>query len=215
MRTNSKKSNWVPDKNRFSLPSPPEWFLRALSDYDDQLVVIPSRQVSVYRIARRSKQQPGSDINIGAQSKRMNITDFDHSEDTKMLYSLRLVPVLTLQPWVTWNLDLIGILRSRDITAQGGWEKVADQLDKAEEQEKQRADKEAEDALLYRLGDAYRSIQYREGLRIPVSGKRGTPGGWKKDKGTQRPVVSRPIDRKAPMIVAANEYTKLPSTARQ
>jgi len=201
--------NWLPDQNRFSLPKPPDWFLGALAGYDDQLVLIPSRQQPLYRMARRSKMRPGSPVRVGNQSmKRMNITDFDHSEDTRMLYARCLVPVLTLQPWVTWNLDLIGILRSRDIWAHGGSKAVADQLDAADEAERQRLDKEAEDQLLYRLGDAYRSIQYREGLRIPVSGKRGTPGGWKKSK----PAMSRPTSRSG--IELATSYTPLPS-ARQ
>ena len=50
--------NYIADRNPFNLLPPPEWWLQQLYDYDAQLVVVPSRQDAVYRLARRTWNRP-------------------------------------------------------------------------------------------------------------------------------------------------------------
>ena len=80
------QSNYVVDENRFRLAGPPQWWLRKLWDFDNSLVVVPSRQGFYYRLAQRRK--------LKLSDKVVNDALFKES-DTKMLASYSLVPVTT------------------------------------------------------------------------------------------------------------------------
>lgn len=195
------QSAWVPDLNRFSLAAPPDWFLRALHEYDNRLFLVPSRQEPRYRLAWRSRRQPGAGL------KGTKLTDFDHSPDTLMLYALRAFPVMSIEPYVTWNLDLIGIIKSRDVWAAGGADKAADALDEADRQREAKIDAQNDDRLDQAAHMAFKSKGYREGTRVSMRGKRSTPTGHKR----ARPVYSRPSPAPKPNLVLAHQYQSLAS----
>lgn len=88
--------------------------------------------------------------------------------DTQMLASYGLVPVTTVVRTygATWEIEsILAQLRSRDIWAQGGAEKVVDALEASEESERQRIIQNGRADMDHRSRDAYRSYQARTGQR--------------------------------------------------
>jgi hypothetical protein len=173
--------NWIADMNRFGLAKPPDWWLQRLHDFDNQLVIIPSRQQALYRIARRKQFSPG----VGAMAV------LDNQRDTGMLAFHGLVPVTTMIRYAdSWDIDsILQKLRDRDMWALSGgpmsgrsaneraervWTAVEGQEQAQEQQERAR---QRED-LDYRSRDAWRSYQARTGQRSrPTiqSGQRNRP----------------------------------------
>src|SRR5436309_869844 len=113
--------NYIPDVNKFKLAGPPEWWLRKLWDFDSSLVVVPSRQDCVYRLAQRRKLKLPDDV--------VNDVLFKES-DTRMLASYGLIPVTSILATANWsNPMLFQELSNRAPWRLGGGEKVADMLD--------------------------------------------------------------------------------------
>lgn len=115
--------NWIRDRNPFGLSKPPEWFLRQLALFDDQLVIVPSRMEYVYRLARRRT------LTALVPNQRLQ-PDLDTSNaDFALMATYKLVPVTTILPTATWGESIFRWLRERDIWAHGGAAKAADLLD--------------------------------------------------------------------------------------
>lgn len=149
--------NFIRDANRFNLEIPPTWWLQGLAEYDDQLVVVPSRTDPVYRLCRRTRNTPGLQA----------IAIVDRHADTAMMYEYKLVPVTSiLVRGLAWDLvNIIESLRSRDIWLHGGPEAVADALDAQDERERQNRRAAIRDDIGQRAKDAYRSMLARIGAR--------------------------------------------------
>lgn len=160
--------NWIADTNRFGLAKPPDWWLQRLNDFDDQLVVIPSRQEAVYRVARRRQHSPG----IGT------LALIDNQRDTAMLARYGLVPVTTMIRYSgAWDIDsMLQKLRDRDTwalsggpgsgrTAQERGARVADAIEAHEASLEQKERARQREDLDYRSRDAWRSYQARTGQR--------------------------------------------------
>lgn len=119
--------NYIVDKNPFNLAGPPVWFLKQLWDFDDSLVLVPSRQGFYYRLAQRRKLRLPEHI--------VNDALFKES-DTQMLASYGLVPVTTVMATANWgNPLLFQELSERAPHRMGGAEKVNKML---EEQDRAR-----------------------------------------------------------------------------
>lgn len=117
-------SNYLPDTNPFKLAGPPSWWLRRLWDFDASLVVVPSRQTCIYRLAQRRHLKLPEHI--------VNESLFKES-DTQMLASYSLIPVTTILPTANWsNPFLFQELRNRAPHMQGGAEAVTKRLEDAE-----------------------------------------------------------------------------------
>lgn len=118
-------ANFIVDQNRFHLSGPPQWWLDKLWDFDNSLVVVPSRQGFFYRLAQRRP--------LLLPEKMVNDMLFKES-DTKMLASYSLVPVTTIVATANWSNPYIWVdLAGRAPHRMGGAEKAA-QL--AEEQDR-------------------------------------------------------------------------------
>lgn len=166
-------ANWIPDTNRWNLPTPPPWALRALWEFDPMLVLIPSRkkvkqEEPAYLLCRRRQYSLGfSDVAM---------LDNKHP-DTNMMYQHQVVPIAPLRfrrgkaGWTQQGvIDLITELKARDTWAiSGGPDKDPDAVWKAVEyQEKLAEDKkrrELRQNFFYRGRDAWRSLQARIGSR--------------------------------------------------
>lgn len=149
--------NYIVDVNRFKLAGPPVWWLRALWDFDNSLVVVPSRQTCVYRLAQRRKLQLPDHI--------VNDALFNES-DTQMLASYGLVPVTSIIATANWsNPFLFEELRQRAPWRLGGAEKVNQMLD--EQDQRDEIDRQARtDEHLTSLGkDAWGLYNKKIGLR--------------------------------------------------
>lgn len=123
-------TNYLPDTNRFHLAGPPIWWLRKLHEFDPSLVVVPSRQTCVYRLAQRRRLQLTESI--------VNDALFN-SSDTRMLASYSLVPVTTIIATANWSNPLMfQELSDRAPWRNGGAEKVTQRLNEMEAEQEQK-----------------------------------------------------------------------------
>mgnify|MGYP001572678542 CR=1 FL=1 len=143
--------NYIGDRNPFQLPAPPAWWLQMLYDYDAQLVAIPSRQESIYRLARRTWNRPGIQL----------MADIHREKDTAMLASYGLVPVTTIVGWGIWGTNIFNSLRARDIWAHGGAEKFVKLEEDAEAEAEQKRKAAIRDDMWMRSGAAWQSYKQR------------------------------------------------------
>lgn len=120
-------TNYIPDINMFKLAGPPKWFLHRLWDFDNSLVIVPSRQGFYYRLAQRRK--------LSLPDKIVNEALFKES-DTKMLAGYSLVPVTTILATANWDNPLIfDTLRRRAPWRMGGADAVNKMLEDEEKKE--------------------------------------------------------------------------------
>lgn len=102
-------NNFIKDRNPLDLASPPKWWLKRLWDFDDSLVVVPSRMAYCYRLAQRR-----------IPDRRTNLVhDLQGDSDSQMLRSYHLVPVTTIIATARWDNplmwnDLAGRMPSRN-----------------------------------------------------------------------------------------------------
>lgn len=148
--------NYLPDTNRFKLAGPPAWWLRQLWDFDSSLVVIPSRQDCVYRLAQRRK--------LNLPEHIINDVLFQQS-DTQMLASYSLVPVTTIIATCNWsNPFLFQELANRAPHRMGGAQKVADDLDARDAEEEMKKLIALEDLKTRTAKASYR--RYRKAIGL-------------------------------------------------
>lgn len=160
-------NNYIVDLNRFKLAAPPQWFLSKLWEFDNSLVIVPSRQSYVYRLAQRRKLQ--------LSDKIVNDSLFKES-DTQMLASYSLVPVTSILANPNWGNPLIFVeLARRAPWRQGG----ADEMEKKilAQEAKEELDKAvAQDDMLNILGkDAWGMYNKKLGLRSQMWSPRIKP----------------------------------------
>lgn len=149
--------NYIVDQNKFVLAGPPKWWLSKLWDFDDSLVVIPSRQGFYYRLAQRRMSSPSADV--------VNSVMWQDS-DTQMLVSYGLIPVTTILSTANWsNPYLFEELRNRAPWRLGGADAVADRLD--DEDRKAEIDKrvKTDEHLEYLGKDSWKLYNKKIGLR--------------------------------------------------
>ena len=160
-----KFSNFIYDNER--MPVPPAEFMQRLYDFDNMLVVIPSRLVpNAYVIARR--RQLGAGLTDAAIEHEID------QPDTKMCLANGVVPVcLMRKSGPSWDVDvLIQTLKARDIWAHGGADAVADMLEAQEAAEKAKIQKATRDDLWNRSGAGWKSYQARTGASSNRFGER-------------------------------------------
>ena len=148
--------NYIPDVNRYKLAGPPKWFLGQLWDFDNSLVIVPSRQDYYYRLAQRRKLKLPEHIT--------NEALWNHS-DTKMLASYGLVPVTTIMATANWGNPLIfHELAQRAPWRMGGAEKVIRDIESAEHAADTRKQQATEEHLEYLGKDAWKLYRKKIGL---------------------------------------------------
>lgn len=147
--------NYIPDVNKFGLAGPPLWWLKALWAFDASLVVVPSRQSCVYRLAQRRK--------LNLPDHIVNDSLFKES-DTKMLATYSLIPVTSILPTAAWSFRMLQELKARSPHMQGGAAVVNAKLD-AEAQEEEVKKREEQNALLTFYGkEGWKQYRKRIGL---------------------------------------------------
>ncbi len=149
--------NYIVDQNKFKLAGPPDWWLRHLWDFDNTLVVLPSRMGFYYRLAQRRP------LNLPTAVAEDVLKD---QGDTQMLASYNLVPVTTILATANWSNPLMWQdLADRAPWRNGGAEKVA-RLIEDREDEKERKKREATQEHLSYLGkDAWNLYNKKIGTR--------------------------------------------------
>ncbi len=155
--------NYIPDNPKMAVP--PAYVLQRFYDFDNMLVLFPSRHIPyAYVIARRRQ------LSAGMMDKA--IEDTIDQPDTKMVMAYGCVPVTILyQIGTTWNIDpVIAKLQARDIWAAGGAEKAAAKMDEADARREAAIKKANKTDMYERAGDAWRSYQARTGQRVAYRG---------------------------------------------
>lgn len=152
-----KLNNYYPDENPFHLAGPPDYWLRSLHEFDDSLVVVPSRQGFFYRLAQRRK--PKLSIAI------VNEALFKES-DTRMLASYNLVPVTTILATANWsNPFLFEELRRRAPWRMGGANKVIKDVEGRDAKDEMDKRIQTDEHLSYLSKDAWNLYLKKIGLR--------------------------------------------------
>ncbi len=180
-------TNWIPDINRFRLPKPPEWFLKALWDQDAGLVLLPSRMQRKYLLARRrSMSLTMATIAVHADPLRKRLRKDTPSvtfSDGDLLaeHSLVLVDAITARvgdiaqgSWMRSAPAILSELRKRDLWANGGQQQYSDRLEANELAAEVAKRTKLESDIDHRARDAWRSYQARTGQRTRVG--HGTSG---------------------------------------
>ena len=104
-------SNYLGGDNPFNLAGPPEWWLTKLHDFDESLVVVPSKQGFYYRLAQRRPLDPRVKI----------VHSISSDSDSKMLAAHGLVPVTTILATARWDNPVMWEdLRQRSPHRMGG-----------------------------------------------------------------------------------------------
>lgn len=167
--------NYIRDHNRFNLSQPPEWWLSQLFNYDEMLVIVPSRFDRKYLLCRRRQHSAG----LGDVA----MLDNKHP-DTNMCYTYHIVPIAPLKfrtktpVWTQKTLDsLLQELQTRDTWAVTGGpaylapnpeqaeQKLIDHVEGFERYAKAKAHRDLRDMFYHRARDAWRSLQARAGWR--------------------------------------------------
>src|SRR5258708_10992655 len=167
--------NWIEDTNRFSLAKPPEWWLSKLDEFDSSLVIVPSRQSPVYRLAQRRE--------LNLAEKVVNEALFNES-DQKMWASYSLVPVTSILSTVNWHDHYLFVeLANRAPHRQGGADKVNQMLDEQDQKDELLKAARQDEHLTYLGKDAWglylKNLGLRSSMYVPrtkssiVSGKFG------------------------------------------
>ena len=149
-------TNYIPDVNSFKLAGPPLWFLRLLWDFDQSLVIVPSRQGFYYRLAQRRK--------LLLPEKMVNDMLWQHS-DTQMLASYGLVPVTTILATANWGNPMIfAELNDRAPWRNGGAEKVIKHIEGMEHEKERKDNQVIDERNTYLAKDSWKLYRKAIGL---------------------------------------------------
>jgi hypothetical protein len=149
-------ANYIADNAVMEVPPP--YFLQRLFDFDNMLVLIPSRHVPFAYVVARRRQ-----FSVGLTDAA--ILESIEQPDTKMCISYGVVPVcLMFKTGPSWDVDsLIRDLAARDLWAHGGADKVADMLEAQEAAEEARVKAQIRSDIWDRSADAWESYKARVG----------------------------------------------------
>lgn len=162
-------NNYIVDQNRFNLAGPPTWWLRKLYEFDNSLVVVPSRQSFLYRLAQRRAPN--------LQASIVNEALFNQS-DTQMLASYNLVPVTTILSTANWsNPFLFEELRRRAPWRLGGAKAMIAQQEAYDREDEFKAQQETDEMLNSLSKDAWGLYRKKIGLQsnMYIPGKKIKP----------------------------------------
>lgn len=149
-------NNYIEDVNKFRLAGPPQWFLRQLHEFDPSLVIVPSRQGFMYRLAQRRK--------LKLPEHLVNDALFNES-DTKMLASYSLVPVTTIIATCNWSNPLIWKeLNDRAPWRNGGAEKFTKVVEDLDQKKEDRINADIDDRNTILAKDGWNLYQKKIGL---------------------------------------------------
>lgn len=152
-------TNYDPTENPWNLDPPPEWVLRQLAVYDDQLVLLPGITEPLYRLARRSHAK---------------LVPLVQGGEVQRMIRLGVVPVTSVKKNPNW-FELFQWLKDHDIWANGGWEKVADQLDEFDQRQSLDTDERQLDDVGHLAAEAWFAKQLRSGEVTFVQGTTSPP----------------------------------------
>ena len=149
-------TNYIRGENPFGLLGPPGFWLDKLKDFDDSLVVMPSKQAHVYRLCQRRPHDPRAAL----------VSSLMQDSDARQMAAYGLVPVTTILADAKWDNPVMWEdLRQRSPHRMGGAQKFEEMI-LAQERAKQMKDNEVlQQNLTDRAKDAYGYYLMKAGRR--------------------------------------------------
>lgn len=179
--------NYMVEANPFGLAGPPDYWLKALYEFDCSLVVMPSKMGFWYRLCQR--RRPTLATKIVNEILKEDL-------DTRMIAARNLVPVTTLLATTNWGNYPAHLeeLRRRSPHRMGGAAKVIQDVEAAERQVEIDKANQTDVALTDVSKDAWGLYLKKIGLRshmwIPSTpGSRPAPTGTFVRKSQPKPEV--------------------------
>ena len=152
--------------NPFNLVGPPAWFTASMRAQDPDLVIFPSQEQGVYRVARKVPH---------GHVTRYSLRFVTARPDTKTYIDHGLAPVTSLLPFTQWGPVVLQDLAEMDMQRYGGADAVADLLERHELEAETKLDLDIADGAAVRAGDHYRSAKYQAGSTVYQREVRGNP----------------------------------------
>lgn len=176
--------------NPFGLADPPDWWLKRLEEFDNQLVIFPSQKHPWFKLTRRARTSRGI--------KPADVPGVENHPDTVIMCVNGLVPVTNVFPGAIWDERVFEKLAERDTWRLGGHKRVSELLEKQDEAREKAIDKQIQNDLLARGTDAYAAYKYRSGSRVSLAHK----GAANNKKSKPQHFDQKP--KQAPRIVLAS-----------
>ena len=155
--------------NPFNLPTPKNWWLQPIQDYDAELRIFPSQLHPVYVLARRAI------VTGGMMSKTFGAIPNLHPNTQILLrHQLVYVSVIPREALSAPPQNIVQQLRDRDQWAVGGGkddraaEKIADRLDARDEANRAAQRQKFHDDGKLVHESARTTFQYRIGARVSL-----------------------------------------------
>lgn len=136
------------------MPTVPEWFLRELHQFDADLRVRWSPRRELWQLERRVTRSlhPGTIRNDGWHD------DYIRAQDGFIL-------VAEIPPR-QFHRTIFDKLRASDLWSNGGWEKVADEIEALEQAEEDKKWANFSDDIAYRSKEIYEWWKIRDGRTV-------------------------------------------------
>ena len=179
-------TNFIQTENPFGLAVPPAWFLSALFAYDPLLVIFPSKNQPLYRMARRTSTGR-------AQLNRV----IRGIPDSEVYLAHKLWAWKSVEPQCSIMLNggwgkLLAEIPEYDQQRFGTPDQVADQVDSLDHQAEAVVDRDIQTELDARNHDAYILASARVGSRVGLGVKK--PEGARLGRGSSKPKAYRPLN---------------------
>lgn len=177
--------NYIVDSNPFNLAGPPDYWLRALWEFDNSLVVMPSKQNFCYRVCQRRPPSHATQV-VNEILKE--------DADARMMAAANVIPVTTLLSTANWAEfpKHMEALRQRAPWRLGGAEQVIQKLEQSEWLEEQNRRQQFEENVLNPLAkDAWGLYNKKIGLRTHMWSPK-TPGSTPQSQAPRVNVKSTP-----------------------
>lgn len=148
--------------NPFHLATPSGGWLAPIEAYDPLLRIFPSQTSPVFRLMRVAARSGGLDPKVfGGVEMPM---------DTRIAVQHKLIAVTTIPSGALGvpPEHVVQWLQDHDITAHGGADKVADQMDLRDARQEQATDEQIRDEGRQRHKAARIGYQYRTGARVSL-----------------------------------------------
>lgn len=158
----TKYSNYIPDRNRFNLSGPPDSWLERLREFDESLVVIPSRQEFLYRLCQRRPPDLKTEVIRESLSK---------DRDAQMMASYGLIPVTTILATANWDNPLMWKdLADRAPHRHGGADAYEKKLLAHEREQRQKIERDQYNRNTDVIDEAWKYYQIKLGTRMGLAG---------------------------------------------
>lgn len=181
------RGNYLEDvPNPWGLAGPPAWFCAELYAFDAQLVIFPSAESSVYRVARRTADEGAIPLLTPAGERPHG----EYRPDQRVYVTRKLVPITSLLPFTRWSPVVLKDLAAISFERNGGWKAAADRLDEHDEYVRRKQDETTYDGATSLAHTSWWGAQFSTGGAVDLGSAK--PEGARTANARRRQPVYRP-----------------------